>query len=115
MDQPGTLRRRDRDRQAPLGTQQPVTGKQDKDERPVNSGTAFLVKNGDRYFLFAETGHLIIARLSPTGYEEIVRAKLLDTTNECFGRPVVWSHPAFANKCVYARNDKEIVCYSLAK
>src|SRR5262249_52112940 len=32
-------------------------------ERPLNSGTAFLVKNGDRFFLFSETGHLIIARL----------------------------------------------------
>ena len=27
----------------------------------------------------------------------------------------VWTHPAFANKSVYARNDKEIVCASLAK
>jgi hypothetical protein len=27
---------------------------------------------------------------------------------------VVWSHPAFANRCVYARNDKELVCVSLA-
>ena len=30
------------------------------------------------------------------------------------GRAVVWSHPAFANRCVYARNDKEIACVSLA-
>jgi hypothetical protein len=30
------------------------------------------------------------------------------------GRMVVWSHPAFANRCVYARNDQEIVCVSLA-
>jgi outer membrane protein assembly factor BamB len=116
VDQPGSLRAVKLATGERLwGTQQPVTGKQDKDERPVNSGTAFLVKNGDRHFLFGETGHLIIAKLSPTGYEEIGRAKLLEPTNECFGRPVVWSHPAFANKCVYARNDKEIVCYSLAK
>jgi outer membrane protein assembly factor BamB len=26
----------------------------------------------------------------------------------------VWSHPAFANQCVYMRNDKEMVCVSLA-
>ena len=31
-----------------------------------------------------------------------------------FGRDVVWSHPAYADKCVFARNDKEIVCASLA-
>ena len=33
-----------------------------------------MVKNGDRYFLFAETGHLIIAKMTPKGYEEIDRA-----------------------------------------
>jgi outer membrane protein assembly factor BamB len=78
-------------------------------------GTAFLVKNGDRYFLFNEKGELIIARLSPKGYEEVSRAKLLQPTGEAFGRAVVWSHPAFADKCVFARNDEEIVCASLAK
>ena len=35
--------------------------------------------------------------------------------HEAFGRMVVWSHPAFAEKCVFVRNDKEVVCYSLAK
>jgi len=27
----------------------------------------------------------------------------------------VWSHPAFANQCVFMRNDEEIVCVSLAR
>lgn len=78
------------------------------------SGTAFLVKNGERFFLFSETGDLIIARLTPEKYEEISRAHLLEPTQNAFGRPVVWSHPAFANKCIFARNDKEIVCAGLA-
>jgi hypothetical protein len=26
----------------------------------------------------------------------------------------VWSHPAFADRCALMRNDKEIVCVSLA-
>ena len=90
-------------------TFEPTTGKS------VRWGNAFIVKNGDRYFLFNEKGDLIIARLSPEKYEEISRAHLLDPTNTDPGRPVVWSHPAFANRCVYARNDKEIVCVSLAK
>jgi outer membrane protein assembly factor BamB len=77
-------------------------------------GTAFLVKQGDRFFLFSETGHLILARLSPTGYEEIGRVKILEPTGSWSGRDVVWSAPAFANKCCFARNDKEIVCVSLA-
>jgi outer membrane protein assembly factor BamB len=92
-------------------TLKPTTG----GERPLNSGTAFLVKNGDRYFIFSETGDLIIARLSPKAYEEISRAHLLDPTSDCFGRTVVWSHPAFADKCIFVRNDKEIICASLAK
>ncbi|PYJ63135.1 MAG: pyrrolo-quinoline quinone, partial [Verrucomicrobia bacterium] len=73
------------------------------------------IKNGERYFLFNEKGDLIIARLTPEKYEEISRAHLLEATNNDPGRAVVWSHPAFANHCIYARNDKEIVCVSLAK
>ncbi len=93
----------------PLQTSEPVTGK-----KPQGSGTAFLVKNGDRFFIFNEMGQLVIAKLSPEKYTEIGRAKILETTNNAFGRDVVWSHPAFANKCMFARNDKEIVCVSLA-
>jgi outer membrane protein assembly factor BamB len=91
-------------------TAEPTTGK-----RRAGHGTAFLVRHGERYFLFSETGDLIIAKLSPAEYEEVSRAHLLDPTGESFGRQVVWSHPAFANKSCYARNDKEIVCVDLAK
>jgi outer membrane protein assembly factor BamB len=78
--------------------------------------TIHFVKNGDRYFLFNERGELIIARLTPSGYNEISRAKLLEpTTSQLPERGgVCWSHPAFANKHVFARNDKEMVCVSLA-
>ena len=82
---------------------------------PVRWANAFIVKNGDRFFLFNEKGDLIIAKLSPRGYEEISRAHLLEPTNKDCGRPVVWSHPAFANRHVYARNDKEIICVDLAR
>jgi outer membrane protein assembly factor BamB len=82
---------------------------------PVRWANAFLVKNGDRFFLFNEHGDLIIAKLSPKGYEEISRAHLLDPLNKDPGRPVVWSHPAFAQRCVFARNDREIICANLAK
>ena len=78
-------------------------------------GTAFIVKHEDRYFLFSETGDLILANLSPEKYEELGRFHVLEPTGEAFGRSVVWSHPAFANRCMFARNDKEIVCVSLAK
>ncbi len=77
-------------------------------------GNAFLVAQGDRFVLFNEQGDLILAHLTPKGYDEISRANILEPTNTMAGRHVVWSHPAFANRCVFARNDKEIVCVSLA-
>jgi outer membrane protein assembly factor BamB len=78
------------------------------------SGDVFIIKNGNRFFLSTEKGDLIIANLSPKGYEEVSRTHLLEPTAAAWGREVVWSHPAFANHCVYARNDKEIICASLA-
>ncbi|MGO8678950.1 MAG: PQQ-binding-like beta-propeller repeat protein [Limisphaerales bacterium] len=80
----------------------------------VRWANAFLVKNGNRFFLFNEKGDLIIARLTPAGYQEISRAHVLEPTNADPGRRVVWSHPAFANRRMYARNDKEIICVDLA-
>ncbi|MEX2287953.1 MAG: PQQ-binding-like beta-propeller repeat protein [Planctomycetaceae bacterium] len=83
-------------------------------DRRVSHGTAFLVKHDDRFFLFSETGDLILAKLSREGYDEISRFHVLEPTNEAFGRNVVWSHPAFAARCLFARNDKEAVCVDLA-
>lgn len=91
----------------------PVTGKEESDA--VSGGTAFVVKNGDRFFLCNDQGELVIARPTPEKYEELGRWKMLDVTGVAFGRKVVWSPPAFADKCVFARNDKEIVCVNLAK
>jgi outer membrane protein assembly factor BamB len=76
---------------------------------------AFLVKHADRFFIANEKGDLIIAKLSPQGYEEISRAHLLEPTGNAGARPVVWSHPAFANRRAYMRNDKELICVELAE
>jgi outer membrane protein assembly factor BamB len=99
-------------------TLEPTTG----GERRSKHGTAFLVRQAEgvagdpagtnRTWIFSETGDLILARLSPEKYEELGRTRLLDPTNECFGREVVWSHPAFADGCILVRNDHELVCVS---
>jgi outer membrane protein assembly factor BamB len=92
-------------------THQATTGKS------VRWGNAFLVEHAGRFILFNERGDLILARLTPKGYEEVSRANILEPTNRLAGPPgrrVIWSHPAFANRCVYARSDREIVCVSLA-
>lgn len=75
---------------------------------------AFLVPNGDKVFLHNEQGDLIIADLSSSGYKEISRAKLIEPTRPVLRRMTIWSHPAFAMKSVFARNDKEIVRVNLA-
>ena len=84
-------------------------------DRAPPSATAFITRHGNRYFLFAETGDLVIAKLSPAGYEELDRAHLLDTTQSAFGRGVVWCPPAYADRSVFIRNDKELIRVSLAK
>ncbi len=90
-----------------------IIGKETRER--VNHGTAFIVRHEGKHMIFAENGDLIFAKLSPEGHTELGRMHVLEPTAECFGRAVVWSHPAFANRCMFARNDKELVCVSLAK
>jgi outer membrane protein assembly factor BamB len=83
------------------------------DGKPARWTTAFIVKQEQRFFIYNEVGDLIIARLTPQGYDEISRAHLLDPTNRAGGRDVHWSHPAFANGHVFVRNDRELLCADL--
>jgi outer membrane protein assembly factor BamB len=116
VDQPGMLRAVDLKTGKRLWfTFEPVIEQEEEEDyRNAGSGTAFLVKNGDRFFIFNEKGSLIVAELSPEGYKEIDKAKLIEPTQATFGRRIVWSHPAFAGKCIFVRNDREIACFSLA-
>jgi outer membrane protein assembly factor BamB len=81
--------------------------------------SGFIVRNGDRYFINNDRGELIIARFSPKGYQEISRAQLIKPTTNPGNRRelgvVNWSHPAYANRHVIARNDEEIISVSLEK
>ena len=64
--------------------------------------------------MFNEQGELLIGKLSPQGYEEISRAKLIEPNGaDMRQRSIVWSHPAYANQCIFVRNDSEIKCFSL--
>jgi hypothetical protein len=83
-------------------------------------GTAFAVRQGDRYFVVNDDGVLINARFTPEGYVEQGRVHLLDATGDSgFGpakrwdRKVSWTHPAFANGHIIHRNDNEIIRVSL--
>ena len=81
--------------------------------------SGFIVRQGDRYFINNDRGELIIAKLSPAGYQEISRTLLIKPTTNPGNRrelgAVNWSHPAYANGHVIARNDEEIISISLAK
>jgi outer membrane protein assembly factor BamB len=74
-----------------------------------------LVQHGERFWMFNERGELVIGELSPQGFRELSRARLIDPTVEQLRRRdgVCWSHPAYADRHVYARNDKTLVCASL--
>ena len=79
-----------------------------------NGATIHLTANGDSVLLFTDQGTLIRARLSAAGYQELSRVRLVEPTFLFGDRKIVWSVPAFADRQVFARNDKELICASLA-
>ena len=54
--------------------------------------------------LLNDLGEVIVIELSPQGCRELTRTSVLSFT---------WSHPAFAEGCLFARTDREIVCVPL--
>ena len=73
-----------------------------------------MTPNGSSLFLFTDQGDLVRARLSPAGYTELSRTHLIDPTSPLFEKKFAWAAPAFANRNIFVRNDRELRCYSLA-
>jgi hypothetical protein len=86
-------------------------------ERALHA-TAHWVRHGDHFFVNNDFGELIIAKLSPEGYTEIDRTKLITPTGPASqrrtGGKINWTHPAYANKHIITRNDEEIISINLA-
>ena len=80
----------------------------------MNGASVHVTAHGDSAFLFNDRGELIQARLAPGGYEELSRVQVIEPTSLFGSRKFAWAAPAFAHKNVYARNDRELVCASLA-
>jgi hypothetical protein len=85
-------------------------------------GSAYFIKNGDRYFMVTDEGELLIVRFSTQGVEVIDRTLLIKPDTESgfgprrFANSIVnWVQPAFANGHVIIRNDHEMVRVSLYK
>lgn len=59
----------------------------------------------DRAMMLNANGELILLRLTPQGFHEQSRTTIIGPT---------WAHPAYAGHHVFARDDRELVCFSLA-
>ncbi|MCZ6672216.1 MAG: PQQ-like beta-propeller repeat protein [Verrucomicrobia bacterium] len=79
--------------------------------------TAFFVQNGDFTWIFTEKGDLVIAKLTPKGFERISTTHLIDPTTFLPRRNtnILWSHPAYANKHIFVRNDRELISVNLSE
>jgi outer membrane protein assembly factor BamB len=77
--------------------------------------TAHFVQNGDRTWITTERGEIVIARLTPEGFQRISSARFITPGTTLRGRnyPIAWSHPAYAHRSLFARNDSELVCIPL--
>lgn len=62
------------------------------------------VNDKDRILALNAEGELVLARISPEGYTEEARSKVIGPT---------WAHPAFSGRQVFARSDSEVVCVAL--
>ena len=65
--------------------------------------------------MFNDQGELIFAQLTPSGFQEFSRAKLIAPTRKQLSRRggVTWSHPAISDGHIFIRNDKELLCAAL--
>jgi outer membrane protein assembly factor BamB len=79
-----------------------------------NGASIHLTPNGDTVLLYTDKGELIRARLTAQGYKEISRVAVLEPTCTFAVRKVAWSPPAYANRHIFARNGKALICASLA-
>jgi outer membrane protein assembly factor BamB len=96
-----------------------ATGKErwrtDKVTELGSGASIHLATNGDNAFLYTDRGELILARLSGAGYDERSRDRVLEPTSPYEGRKFAWPPPAYSQRCIFARSDKELVCASLAE
>ena len=65
-------------------------------------------------YIYTDKGELIRAQITVQGYKEISRVALLEPTFPFAGRNVAWSPPAYANRHIFVRSGKELICASLA-
>ncbi len=73
--------------------------------RDTNPHASLAWAGGNRALILNTPGELLLVELTPTGLVQRGKATVTGRT---------WAHPAFADGCVFARTDREIVCVPLA-
>jgi outer membrane protein assembly factor BamB len=91
------------------------TGHEIFGEKAAFCGSVFWVDAGEAVYGLTDQGNLVVLKLTPEKCEVLASAHVLETTHAAKGRKAVWAHPAFADKRIYMKNDKEIVCVSVAQ
>lgn len=74
-----------------------------------------FIQHENKTWMFNEHGELIISELNPQGFREISRAKIIKPTKKQLPRGVTWSHPAFANRHIFVRNDNRLICVDVSE
>lgn len=85
-------------------------------DRRLSCGSVAVTRHasGNRFLLFGEMGQLTLADMDEEGYKPKGQMKVLEPTQTTSGRDVVWTHPAYAGRTMFVRNDKEIVAVDLS-
>lgn len=68
-----------------------------------------MTVSGDSVSIYNELGELILAHLTPRGYDEICRTQLVHPTYSFGGKKLTWAAPSFADGHVYARTEREVI------
>ena len=79
------------------------TGKQMWAARGLLRGS--MIRADGRYILVSETGALVLARLMPKGPDVLWNKEYLTYP--------AWIAPVLADKHLYIRNDKKLICFDL--
>jgi outer membrane protein assembly factor BamB len=88
----------------PLKCVELSTGKVKWEQPGFGAGNVMLVQ--DKLIALADDGQVVAVNATPTAYQEICRAKVLE--GKC------WSTPAFSNGRIYVRSTKEGACLDLS-
>ena len=82
---------------APLQCVELATGDIKWEKSGFGPGNCILV--GEKLVILSDDGHVVVANASPSGYDEVGRAKVVD--GKC------WSTPAYSDGHIFVRSTKE--------